>query len=207
MADKVQGAISFTPIVEIAADDDAAAVNAIHHDIGSSLGGEMTYTFGGNDRWYYAPNCIVTNAADKELICTAANPGLTALVGASGSHTDSSEAAGSDCHFTDSASDDIVGNADDVRFLFIKNTGTSDTSGTTTTNSVYLTMDDGTAANTTEDAIQIAAGEAWMGTVNNLASDFIIISGQANAGGAAATVNGSTSVRCTVVAVIDDGGH
>jgi hypothetical protein len=207
MADKVQGAISFTPIVEIAADDDASAVNAIHHDIASNLGGNMTYSFGANDEWYYAPNCIVTNAADKELICTAANPGLSALVGASGSHADSSEAAGSDCHFTSSASTDIRGDQDDVKFLFIKNTGTSDTSGTTTTNSVYLTMDDGTAANTTEDAIEIAAGEAWMGKVNNLTSDFIIISGIANAGGAADTVNDSTSVRCVVAAVIDDGGH
>jgi hypothetical protein len=207
MADKVQGAISFTPIVAIAADDDASTVNAIHHDIASSLGGDMTYSFGANDKWYYAPNVIVTSVADKELICTAANPGLTALVGASGSHTDSSEAAGSDTHFTDSASDDIRGDQDDVKFLFIKNTGTSDTSGTTTTNSVYVTMDDGTAANTTEDAIEVAANEAWMGKVNNLTSDFIIISGQANAAGTADTVNSSTSVRCTVVAVIDDGGH
>ena len=46
-----------------------------------------------------------------------------------------------------------------------------------------------------------------MGKVNNIVGDFTIISGQANAGGTAATVNGSTSVRCTVCAVIDDGGH
>ena len=46
-----------------------------------------------------------------------------------------------------------------------------------------------------------------MGKVNNTVNDFVIIPGQANDGGAAATVNGSTSVRLTVVAVIDDGGH
>ena len=207
MADKVQGNISFTPIVAIAADDDATTVNAIHHDINSALGGTMAYNFSANDRWYYAPNVIVTSSADKELICTAANPGLTALIGASGSHTDSSEEEGSDCHFTDSASDDIRGDEDDVKFLFIKNTGTSSTGGTTTTNSVYLTMDDGTVAYNTEDAIEIAAGEAWMGKVNNLVSDFIIITGQADVAGTASTVNGSTSVRCIVVAVIADGGH
>ena len=202
MADKVQGAISFTPIVAIAADDDADTVNAIHHDIANTLGGEMTYSFGANDRWYYAPNCIVTNSADKELICTAANPGLTALIGASGSHTDSSEAAGSDCHFTDSASDDIRGDQDDLKFLFIKNTGTSDTSNTSTGESVYFTIDDATAVNTGQDVIEVAANEAWMGRVNNLVSDFIIRTGVANAGGA-----GTGNVRCTVVAVIDDGGH
>ena len=129
------------------------------------------------------------------------------MVGASGSHTDSNEIAGVDCHFTDSSTVDIVGTADDVKFLFIKNTGTSDTSGTTTTNSVYFTMDDGTAVYNTEDAIEIPAGEAWMGIVNNLVSDFIIISGAADASAVAATVNSSTSVKCTVVAVIADAGH
>ena len=47
-----------------------------------------------------------------------------------------------------------------------------------------------------------------MGRVNGqVMSNFFIISGQARAAGAAATVNSSTSVRCTVVAIIDDGGH
>ena len=120
--DEVRGSISFTPVVKHDAEDDGDAIFVIHHDIKSALAGEMTYTLGANDRWYYAPNVLVTEAADKELICTNANPGLTALVGASGSHTDQNEAAGVDCHFTDSSSTDIVGNADDVKFLFIKNT-------------------------------------------------------------------------------------
>ncbi len=202
MADKVQGAISFTPIVEIAADNDATKVNAIHHDINQALGGEMTYSFGGDDKWYYAPNVIVTEAADKELICTNADPGLTALVGASGSHTDSNEAAGSDCHFTDNSSTDIVGNADDVKFLFIKNTGTSDTSGTTTDRSVYMVLDNGTVTYNDTDAIEIAAGEAWMGRINCLISNIIVRTGVANNAS-----QGTGSVRCTVAAVIDDGGH
>ena len=202
MADKVQGAISFTPIVEIAADDDASAVNAIHHDIAGSLGGNMIYSFGANDRWYYAPNVIVTEAADKELICTAANPGLSALVGASGSHSDSSEAAGSDCHFTDSASDDIRGDVDDVKFLFIKNTETSDTSGTVATRSVYMVIDNATVTYNDADAIEIPAGEAWMGKINTLTSNIIVRTGEPNNAS-----QGTGSVRCAVAAIIDDGGH
>ena len=50
MADKVQGAISFTPIIEVTADDDSDTIQAIHHDIKSSLGGAMTYTLSANDR-------------------------------------------------------------------------------------------------------------------------------------------------------------
>ena len=96
---------------------------------------------------------------------------------------------------------------DDIRFLFIRNTGTSDTSNTTTTNSVYLTINAVAATHNGQDAIEIAAGEAWMGKVNNVVEDFLIISGQANAAGTAATVNGSPTVRCVVAAVIDDGGH
>jgi hypothetical protein len=46
-----------------------------------------------------------------------------------------------------------------------------------------------------------------MGKVNNVVHDFVVIPGQSNAAGTAAEVNGSESVRCTVAAVIDDGGH
>ena len=210
MADRAQGAVSFTPIVTIAADNDADAVDAIHHNIKKSLGGELTYTATANDKWYYAPDVIVTNVSDMRLIAghsDGTTDDNTDLVGASGSHSTSSEAAGNTAHFTDNASTALDCGTDDVRFLFIKNTGTSDTSGTTTTNSVYLVLDGGTVAHTTDDAIEIAAGEAWMGRVNNTVNDFEIISGQANAAGAAATVNSSTSVRCAVVAIIDDGGH
>ena len=43
MADTARGAVSMTPVVTIAADSDADAVNAIHHDIKSSLGGVLEY--------------------------------------------------------------------------------------------------------------------------------------------------------------------
>ena len=203
MADRAQGAVSFTPVVTIAADSDADAVDAIHHNIKTSLGGDLTYTAGADDKWYYAPNVIVT-ATSTQLISVTADD-YTDLVGATGDPASPNEAIGSEAHFTEGGN--IDASADDIKFLFIKNTGTSDTSNTSTTNSVYLTLDAGTAVNTGEDAIEIAAGEAWMSRVNNIVDDFRIISGQANAAGTAATVNSSTSVRCTVAAIIDDGGH
>ena len=204
MADRAQGAISFTPIVTIDADSDADAVDAIHHNINGALGGNLTYTVNdANDKWYYAPNLIATSTSTQLISVTADD--YTDLVGATGDPASPNEAVGSEAHFTEGGNVDA--GTDDIRFLFIKNTGTSDTSGTTTTNSVYLILDGGTAAHGAEDAIEIASGEAWMGRVNNIVDDFRIISGQADAAGTAATVNSSTSVRCTVAAIIDDGGH
>ena len=43
MADTARGAGSMTPIVTIAADSDADSVDAIHHDIKSTLGGVLEY--------------------------------------------------------------------------------------------------------------------------------------------------------------------
>ena len=54
MADRAQGAVSFTPVVTIAADSDADAVDAIHHNIKGSLGGDLTFTVqDGDDNWFY----------------------------------------------------------------------------------------------------------------------------------------------------------
>ena len=204
MADRAQGAISFQPIVTIAAgtDADADAVDVLQHDIKKSLGGDLTFTVAdGDDNWFYAPNVIVT-ATSEELFGPADNN--TDLVGASGDQGNGpNEAVGSAVTFTDTSLADC--DADKVWFLFIKNTATSDTSNTSTTNSVYFNLDGGTAAHGTPDQIEVAAGEAWMGRVNGpVMSNIFIISGQARAGGAAATVNSSTSVRCTVAAIVED---
>ena len=202
MADRAQGAISFQPIVTIAADADADAVDAIHHNIKKSLGGDLTFTVqDGDDNWFYAPNVIVT-ATNEELF--GASDNNTDLVGASGDQSNGpNETVGNAVTFTDDSTADC--DADKVWFLFIKNTGTSDTSNTSTTNSVYFNLDGGTAAHGTAGQIEVAAGEAWMGRVNGpVMSNIFIISGQARAAGAAATVNGSTSVRCTVAAIVED---
>jgi hypothetical protein len=203
MADRAQGAVSFTPIVTIAADSDADAVDAIHHNIKGSLGGDLTFTVqDGDDNWFYAPNVIVTSSSEE--LFGASSDDATDLVGASGDQTNGpNEAAGAAVTFTDDSTADC--SADKVWFLFIKNTGTSDTSNTSTTNSVYFNLDGGAAAHGTADQIEVAAGEAWMGRVNGpVMSNIFIISGQARAAGAAATVNSSTSVRCTVAALVED---
>ena len=202
MADRAQGAVSFTPIVTIAADSDADAVDAIHHNIKGALGGDLTFTVqDGDDNWFYAPNVIVTNSSEELF---GASDNATDLVGASGDQTNGpNESAGAAVTFTDDSTADC--DADKVWFLFIKYTGTSDTSNTSTTNSVYFNLDGGTAAHGTADQIEVAAGEAWMGRVNGpVMSNIFIISGQARAAGAAATVNSSTSVRCTVAAMVED---
>ena len=202
MADRAQGAVSFTPVVTIEADSDADAVDAIHHNIKTSLGGDCTFTVqDGDDNWFYAPNVIVTNASEELF---GASDNATDLVGASGDQPNGpNEAAGAAVTFTDDSTADC--DADKVWFLFIKNTGTSDTSNTSTTNSVYFNLDGGTAAHGTADQIEVPAGEAWMGRVNGpVMSNVFIISGQARAAGAAPTVNSSTSVRCTVAAIVED---
>ena len=202
MADRAQGAVSFTPIVTIAADSDADAVDAIHHNIKGSLGGNLTFTVqDGDDNWFYAPNVICTTTSDELF---GASDDATDLVGASGDQTNGpNEAAGAAVTFTDDSTADC--SADKVWFLFVKNTGTSDTSGTTTTNSVYISLDGTAAAYNALDNIEIKAGEAWMGNIAGpLMQSIFIITGQARGAGTAATVNSSTSVRCTVSAIVED---
>jgi hypothetical protein len=202
MADRAQGAVSFTPIVTIAADSDADAVDAIHHNIKGSLGGNLTFTVqDGDDNWFYAPNVICTTTSDELF---GASDDATDLVGASGDQTNGpNEAAGAAVTFTDDSTADC--SADKVWFLFVKNTGTSDTSGTTTTNSVYISLDGTAAAYNALDNIEIKAGEAWMGNIAGpLMQSIFIITGQARGAGTADTVNSSTSVRCTVSAIVED---
>ena len=202
MADRAQGSVSFTPIVTVTGDPDADSFDTIQHDIKGSLGGELTFTVAdGDDNWFYAPNVIVENSS-KVLFGPADNN--TDLVGASGDQANGpNEAVGSAVTFTDTSLADC--DADKVWFLFIKNTGTSDTSNTTTTNSVYFNIDAGTAAHGTADQIEVPAGEAFMGRFNGLTmNQFKIISGQSRAAGAASSVNSSTSVRCIVAAIIED---
>jgi hypothetical protein len=204
MADRAQGSISFTPIVTLDSDADADSLDTIHHNIKSSLGGELTFTArDADDHWFYAPNVIVLGANDEELFGDTDN--ATDLAGASGDQVNGpNEAAGAAVTFTNGDAADC--NADKVWFLFIKNTGTSDTSGTTTTNSIYFTLDDNdSTAHSTTDAIEVAAGEAWMSKINGVIMDDIhIIAGQAGGAGTASTVNGSQDVRCTVAAIIED---
>jgi len=202
MADRAQGAVSFTPVVTIDADADADAVDAIHHNIKGALGGDLTFTVqDSDDNWFYAPNVIATTTSDELF---GASDDNTDLVGASGDQTNGpNEAAGNAVTYTDDSTADC--SADKLWFLFVKNTGTSDTDNTSTTNSVYISLDTTAAAYNALDNIEVKAGEAWMGNIAGpLLQSVFIISGQARGAGAAASVNSNTSVRCTVAAIIED---
>lgn len=161
MADRAQGKVGFTPIVTILADADSDAVDAIHHDIKGSLGGEMLYTKAdANDKWFYSTTKDVTN--------THAN-----LI--SGSFTETGTVA--------------VG--DHVKFLFVKNSGTTD--GSTSTAATVLLTFDGGDPSTQSDVIEIGAEEAFQCkfkaglTVQNLHAE-----------------TSTGTVRCTVCAILDD---
>ena len=65
MTDTARGRVTMTPVVTIAADADADAVDAIHHDIGCSLGGTLEYEKAdANDKWFYSASTDVTTNAD-----------------------------------------------------------------------------------------------------------------------------------------------
>jgi len=65
-----------------------------------------------------------------------------------------------------------------------------------------MVLDDGTVTYNDVDAIEIPAGEAWMGKINTLTSNIIVRTGEPNNAS-----QGTGSVRCAVAAIIDDGGH
>lgn len=161
MADTARGVVSMTPVVTIAADADADAVDAIHHDIKSTLGGKIEYAKAdANDKWFYTTSKDVTGTS-SDLI--------------SGDFTETG----------------TISTSDHVKFLFIKNSGTTDGS-TTTTAKVYVCFDAGNAASE-GDVIELGADEA----INLKFKDGLDV----------ANVHAATStgtVRCTVAAIIDD---
>ena len=204
MADRIDGQVAFTPIVTLADDADADGVDTIHHDIKQALSGTCTYNLtsdNAGDKWYYAPNIIATTVSRPVIVD---NDDVTDLDGASGDPLNPNEAAGVAAHFTEGG--DIQGDEDILKFVFIKNTGTSDAIGTKTTNSVYFCVDNGAAAYNAIDSIEIAPGEATMLKLSSATQvEFLNCEAGAPLGaGAAVSVNGSTNVRVTVVAVIND---
>tara|TARA_R110002020_G_scaffold58609_1_gene160713 strand:+ start:407 stop:913 length:507 start_codon:yes stop_codon:yes gene_type:complete len=133
-----------------------------------------------NEKWFYGLINVTNSSAD--LI---AGKFLSA-------------AAGTD---TGSTPADIA-TGDKVRFLFIKNTGTTD--GTTTSaESINICFDGGAAAYNLVDSIEIGAGEAFFckcpnTTVGNLHA----ISTDTNMNDAGSA--GEADVQCVVAALIDD---
>tara|TARA_R100000808_G_C2072701_1_gene99582 strand:+ start:130 stop:639 length:510 start_codon:yes stop_codon:yes gene_type:complete len=95
-----------------------------------------------------------------------------------------------------------VHTSDKVRFLFIKNTGTTDGS-TATTEAIAICLDGGTASFSLGDCIEIGPGEAFYckcpnTTVGNLHA--VSIDSNMTGGGS----SGEGNVQCIVAAIIDD---
>ena len=131
-----------------------------------------------NDKWYYKLVNVRHNAS-ADLI--------------EGNYL--SKSTGVDTGSTNAA----VTTSDKVRFLFIKNTATSDGS-TSSDESIYVCFDGGTAAYNLGDAIEIGAGESWYGKLpNTTVGDIHAISGDSGASSA-----GEASVTCMVIAILDD---
>ena len=131
-----------------------------------------------NDKWYYKLVNVRHNAS-ADLI--------------EGNYL--SKSTGVDTGSTNAA----VTTSDKVRFLFIKNTATSDGS-TSSDESIYVCFDGGTAAYNLADAIEIGSGESWYGKLpNTTVGDIHAISGDSGASSA-----GEASVTCMVIAILDD---
>ena len=95
------------------------------------------------------------------------------------------------------ANSDIT-TSDKVKFLFIKNTGTTDGSSTTD-ESLMLVLDGSTVAHGSTNAIEISSGDSWFAKLpNTTVGDLHAISADPDQ-----TVGGG-NVQCIVAAILDD---
>ena len=200
MVDRVEGILSFNPIVTLAAGVNSNAKDVIHHDIKQALGGPMVVTARDvGDKWYYAPNNIVTTGGAPLIIFSI--DGLSFNVGSSGNPNNQNEPTDSTVMFTDTGA---IATNDKVRWIFIKNTGTSDIDGTPTSESVIFQA--GSSPSFPDGhCVEIAAGEGYMSrqsvigcAVSNIFARVVEPTSIDDAGA------GTGKVRCTVVAMIND---
>ena len=100
---------------------------------------------------------------------------------------------------TSGGTPDSITTSDKVKFLFIKNTATTD--GSSVSNeSVYLVTDGLPVAYSSTNAIEIGPGESWYAKLpNTTVGDLNVISGDSNG-----TSSGDYPIQCNVAAVIDD---
>ena len=85
-----------------------------------------------------------------------------------------------------------------IKFLFIKNTGTTDGSSSTD-ESIMLTIDGSTVAHSSTNAVVIDAGESWYAKLpNTTVADLHAIATDPDQ-----TVGGG-NVQCIVAAILDD---
>jgi len=95
------------------------------------------------------------------------------------------------------ANDDISV-SDKIKFLFIKNTGTTDGS-TSTDESVMLVQDGSTVAHSSTNALEISSGQSWFAKMPNTTVEDL----HARTADPDQTL-GEGVVQCIVAAVIDD---
>ena len=116
-----------TPVVTVTADSDSDSVDVIHHDIKKALGGKLEYAKADANDKWFYSTSTDVTGSSADLI--------------SGNFTDSG----------------TIATSDHVKFLFIKNSGTTDGS-TSTSAVVYVCFDAGNAASAS-DVVEIGADE------------------------------------------------
>ena len=131
-----------------------------------------------NDKWFYSIINVPHNTGAVDLISGVF------ISNSAGKATGSTTAT--------------ISTSDKVKFLFIKNTGTTDGSSTTD-ESVMLVLDGSTVAHSSTNAIEISSGESWYAKLpNTTIRDLHAISADPDQ-----TVGGG-NVQCIVAAIIDD---
>ena len=145
MADTGRPAVSMTPIITIAADDDADAVNAIHHDFGGSLGGKLEVdTSSGFTAVKWWGGEFLVDATSRDLV---------------GGHT-TGTFYGSDATVLDYTEGTERVTTDQVKMVCIENLAFSDTAKTTASTSlIYVCLDGGDAASV-NDVVAIGPNES-----------------------------------------------
>ena len=124
-----------------------------------------------NDKWFYKLVSVVHTSNTTDLI--------------SGNYIESSY--------------EEVATGDKVRFLFIKNTGT--TNGVATTDeSILLSLSGATVGYASTDTIEIGSGESWYAKLPNVTVGDI----HARTYDAGDASDGEGSVQCIVAAMLDD---
>ena len=131
-----------------------------------------------NDKWFYGIVNVPHNTGGVDLITgkfLAASAGVA----------------------TGTANADIT-TSDKVKFLFIKNTGTTDGSSSTD-ESVMLVQDGSTVAHGSTNAIEISSGHSWFAKMpNTTVGDLHAISADPD------QTAGGGNVQCIVAAILDD---
>ena len=142
---------------------------------------DLTFSYtpaDANDKWFYGIVNVPHNTGGVDLI--------------SGKFLASSAGVATGTENAD------ISVSDKVKFLFIKNTGTTDGS-TTSAESVMLVFDGSTVAHSSTNAVEISAGHSWFAKLpNTTIADLHAISADPDQ-----TVGGA-NVQCIVAAILDD---